>query len=393
MYRHINPLKILHKIRFNFCRREIYLTNSQKQLFEPYTWRKSNTTIRGMDDFPTNDECEDAIRQFAEITETDEAFAHFILQNEKFDLDKALTRYYADEDPEKIYQEFQVQEEQKAEQSEKVSISKQSQSQREELPGELTFFTWNVDGLERKNLSSRFNAVLYVIAKANPEVIFLQEMIPELIPPLKKLMEPMYSIVSDEDQTSPYFCVSLVSKNIKITYQSIIKFENTGMFRSMICIEGQWQKLKLNLINTHLESLKESSLTRKDQLRQCMEKLNFYVERDPPSGSLSIFAGDLNLRDSEAPNLDGKLVKDAWVAAGSPKDNQYTWDTRRNDNTNVGYAARCRFDRLFFAGPYRSIDFQLQGLQRIRGINCFPSDHFAIYCKFKNPELEDSTEK
>lgn len=76
-----------------------------------------------------------------------------------------MTRYYADEDPEKIYQEFQVQEEQKAEQSEKVSISKQSQSQREELPGELTFFTWNVDGLDRINLSSRFNAVLYVIAK------------------------------------------------------------------------------------------------------------------------------------------------------------------------------------------------------------------------------------
>ena len=76
-----------------------------------------------------------------------------------------MTRYYADEDPEKIYKEFQVQEEQKAEQSEKVSISKQSQSQREELPGELTFFTWNVDGLDRINLSSRFNAVLYVIAK------------------------------------------------------------------------------------------------------------------------------------------------------------------------------------------------------------------------------------
>lgn len=60
---------------------------------------------------------------------------------------------------------------------------------------------------------------------------------------------------------------------------------------------------------------------------------------------------------------------------------EFTWDMIRNDNKKAG-KARLRFDRVYYIAPYRQVDFLLAGTQRIRGISCFPSDHFAIVCRF-----------
>lgn len=60
---------------------------------------------------------------------------------------------------------------------------------------------------------------------------------------------------------------------------------------------------------------------------------------------------------------------------------KYTWDMLRNTNKEIG-KARLRFDRVYYAGPYRHINFLLAGTQRIRSIHRFPSDHFAIVCRF-----------
>jgi hypothetical protein len=63
-----------------------------------------------------------------------------------------------------------------------------SQNDAEEFPEELVLFSWNIDGLDDANRTKRFTAVLYLIAKANPEVVFLQEMIPNLMAQLKELV-------------------------------------------------------------------------------------------------------------------------------------------------------------------------------------------------------------
>lgn len=78
-------------------------------------------------------------------------------------------------------------------------------------------------------------------------------------------------------------------------------------------------------------------------------------------------------------------VKDAWITAGSNNENKFTWDMRRNDNKQAS-GARMRFDRVFYKGPYADVRFSLQGTQRIRGIHCFPSDHFAVVCRFSDPK-------
>jgi hypothetical protein len=54
------------------------------------------------------------------------------------------------------------------------------------------------------------------------------------------------------------------------------------------------------LINTHLESCKENQGVRQAQLVECFKKMNAYIARDSPDNEgLTIFAGDLNVRDPE----------------------------------------------------------------------------------------------
>jgi hypothetical protein len=92
--------------------------------------------------------------------------------------------------------------------------------------------------------------------RQNPEVIFLQEMIPQLMPDLKNLMGQMYHVISQEPNCGTYFCVTLVSKasrvgygildglkkfinlqDIKITHKETIPFENSLMGRGMLIVE------------------------------------------------------------------------------------------------------------------------------------------------------------
>ncbi|VDK59866.1 unnamed protein product [Anisakis simplex] len=147
--------------------------------------------------------------------------------------------------------------------------------------------------------------------------------------------------------------------------------------------------MKVHLLNTHLESMKEHSDIRKAQMQECFDLVKEWND----GRSLIVFGGDLNIRDNEADiecyyeilNVgtlpDG--FQDAWVAAGSQHKWRFTWDSSANDNVEAG-GARCRFDRLYFhgGGVFSSVDFSLHGKDRIRRVLCFPSDHWAVLAKF-----------
>jgi len=313
-------------------------------------------------------ESENAIQQFAEITQTDEAFAHFVLQEVDYDLNRALKDYF-DNCPAISSNDIL---------HDKI-LTSQALINEDDFPNELTLLSWNIDGLDEISQNKRFTAVLHVIANVNPEIIFLQEVVNQHLKPLDDLLGKMYNTFIS-DPKAPYFCVTLVSKNIMVKASEVIPLQNSEMLRSATIVEAKWQNLRIKLINTHLESLAEYSNTRKSQLLQCMERMKTFISENPVEKALIVMGGDLNIRDSEIQNLP-KSVNDAWLAAGSPKNDQYTWDTRRNDNKQARFA-RCRFDRIYFVGPYEKIDFKLDGTERIRGVNCFPSDHFALVCRF-----------
>ena len=84
-----------------------------------------------------------------------------------------------------------------------------------------------------------------------------------------------------------------------------------------------------------------------------------------------ILAGDLNIRDKEVASvglpdkvqvrksgiisrqssfcLNNQLRQDVWVATGSRKEVEHTWDTLRNTNTEIPgkFKPRMRFDRVY----------------------------------------------
>ena len=84
-------------------------------------------------------------------------------------------------------------------------------------------------------------------------------------------------------------------------------------------------------------------------------------------------------------------AQDMWEACGAKSVLQYTWDARRNTNSplhNPRNGARLRFDRAYFAQNRNSRvvepkHFGLQGLVKVPGHQCFPSDHWALYYEFK----------
>ena len=48
-----------------------------------------------------------------------------------------------------------------------------------QAPTQLTFVTWNIDGLDQKNLKRRTRAVIETVQKVAADIVFLQEVVPE----------------------------------------------------------------------------------------------------------------------------------------------------------------------------------------------------------------------
>uniref|UniRef100_A0AC35EWL0 Endonuclease/exonuclease/phosphatase domain-containing protein n=1 Tax=Panagrolaimus sp. PS1159 TaxID=55785 RepID=A0AC35EWL0_9BILA len=215
------------------------------------------------------------------------------------------------------------------------------------FPDSITLVTYNVDGLESDNLKQRFQSVIDILITIKPDIILLQEVVDAHMDLIEKELAPHYHVIVPK-YTTTYYTVTFVSKII---------------------------------INSHLESLKDKSRQRKEQLTECLQKM----ERNLDQNTLVIFGGDLNIREYEVPKLRPE-IKDAWIAGGSNEDTKYTWDCQKNRNKpHIPRSVRCRFDRIYFSGPYKRVDFSLAGNQTIPNKRCFPSDHFAVLCKFWDP--------
>ncbi|EFO24254.2 endonuclease/Exonuclease/phosphatase [Loa loa] len=313
---------------------------------------------------PSNAECEEALKKFVQFTKTDEACAHFFLQDFNWQLQPALDRFFS----------------YAPETKERTNSTKASSHLVENEPDKdfsLTVMSWNIDGLDESNLTIRFTAVCYIISKISADVVFLQEMTPDLVPQIRKNLGGEYSILVATPNL-PYFTVVLLKPFIELISHKAIPYGCSGMGRSMQLVETSAHGHKMMLLNTHLESMKEHSDVRLTQIQECFEQLTEWDD----GKTIIVFGGDLNARDSEIGELPPGF-KDAWVAAGSKPKFKFTWDTLLNDNKAAG-KARCRFDRIIYksAGVFSGVDFSLEGQNRIRTSLCFPSDHWAILVHF-----------
>ncbi|XP_007525991.2 tyrosyl-DNA phosphodiesterase 2 [Erinaceus europaeus] len=243
----------------------------------------------------------------------------------------------------------------------------------------LSVITWNIDGLDLKNLKERTQAVCSYLALYSPDVVFLQEVIPPYYSYLKKRARS-YEIITGSEEG--YFTAIMLKKSrVKFRSQEIIPFPNTQMMRNLLCVNASVLGNELCLMTSHLESTRGHAKERMNQLKIVLKKI-----QEAPESATVIFAGDTNLRDQEVAKCGGlpDNILDVWEFLGRPKHCQYTWDTQMNSNLGIAAACKLRFDRIFFRAAAesghiipRSLD--LLGLEKL---DCgrFPSDHWGLLC-------------
>lgn len=243
----------------------------------------------------------------------------------------------------------------------------------------LKFLSWNLDGLDEKNLERRTKAVVETIIKLEPDVVFFQEVVPISAAILESELPEYKCIKSGEEN---YFTMTML-RVFTIFYDKhqIIDYPQTMMGRNLLVTEAHISKVKFQLLNTHLESTADHSETRKEQLKAAFDVCSRFND-----DYTVIFGGDLNLRDGEA-RVPCDFY-DLWEFCGSSPEFRYTWDMKRNTNhCSFGkFKPRCRFDRVYIRHSIpkrvRPKHFALTGFQKVPNTQSFPSDHWGIIAIF-----------
>ncbi|XP_026275618.1 tyrosyl-DNA phosphodiesterase 2-like isoform X2 [Frankliniella occidentalis] len=375
----------------------------------------AETSIMSDDeDIPDVTICQQRVEEFAQITGTDEACAQFYLQDRKWDLERSINAFFEakasggvnlmedhdSEAPVVVVNIDQAVANQLAAVP-PVALPLPKQAIRPlshkhlqcstKPPPEMTFITWNIDGLNSHNLKKRTKAVCVVIFESSPDVVFLQEVIPSTLSYIENKL-PEYKCIASGD--GEYFTATLL-RRFTTYYDShrVVDFPGSLMGRSLLVTEAHIGPLKLTLLNTHLESTADHAAERVNQLNKSLKEVT-----DAAKNRVVIFGGDLNLRDKELVLCGGlpNGVVDLWEAGGSRPECRYTWDMTRNTNTEMAgrFKPRCRFDRVYlrqsFPPAVKPKYFGLIGLQKVMGTQSFPSDHWGIKVHFDILDQDDS---
>ena len=251
----------------------------------------------------------------------------------------------------------------------------------------LKLLTWNIDGLDDRDGHKRTLAVCEKVQEMQPDILFIQEVIPQSWNTLTSHLKNYEHFCKDNAFYSYYFHIISVHKDILklIGDIKITDFPGSEMGRHLLSCQVQFGKIPIYLLSSHLESILEEAPERKCQLNEVFSQMSALREK----GAICIFGGDLNVRDDEVRSVgvpDG--IIDVWEACGSPEAHRYTWDSKTNDNFpwKSPDEPQVRLDRLYLCPAdeekIRPQSFTLIGTDRIPSIGRFPSDHYGIYVEF-----------
>ncbi|XP_062845765.1 tyrosyl-DNA phosphodiesterase 2 [Trichomycterus rosablanca] len=346
--------------------------------------------------------------QFASITGTDSAVGQCYLAENDWNMEKALNSFF-EADMESVFEVENEQEENRPsskrkenpqadaqESKRKVSsdqvncidltddtpaCSDSKSSEEDEGDGKLSLISWNVDGLDTLNLIERARGLCSYLALYKPDIVFLQELIPQYVQYLKKRAVSYLFVEGNEEG---YFTGLMLKKSrVKLEKSEIIPYPTTQMMRNLLCAQVSFKGQELFLMTSHFESCKNQAAERKKQLKVALQKIT-----EAPDSMTVIFGGDTNLRDTEVVQVGGlpSGVIDVWEGLGKQEHCKYTWDTKANSNKNVPYISRCRFDRIFLrpakTGPKMVPEHMaLVGMEKL-DCGSYTSDHWGIYCSF-----------
>ena len=251
----------------------------------------------------------------------------------------------------------------------------------------LRLLSWNIEGLDERDLEERTTAVCQIILVKQPHVVFLQEVIGPTLSILQRKLSK-YHVFAPSVPPVAYFVVILIKQDPtralapgSLTSHS---FPGSCMGRQLIKLPLSFHGTDYLLLASHLESMKDYSAERKIQLRAAFDAMM----KAKGEGKFCIFGGDLNIREAEVKSVkvpDGIL--DAWQVCGSKVDTKFTWDLKMNDNLDWPYPSRpqARYDRVYCTSPggaLKPTTFELVGQDRLHNCDRFPSDHWGMWVEF-----------
>eukprot|EP01055_Gregarina_sp_Pseudo9_P004880 Gregarina_sp_Pseudo_9__4879@NODE_50_length_4806_cov_19_581708_g47_i0_p3_GENE_NODE_50_length_4806_cov_19_581708_g47_i0NODE_50_length_4806_cov_19_581708_g47_i0_p3_ORF_typecomplete_len405_score40_34Exo_endo_phos/PF03372_23/1_3e09_NODE_50_length_4806_cov_19_581708_g47_i030414255 len=279
----------------------------------------------------------------------------------------------------------------------------------------IGILSWNIDGLSEDTAMPRTLAVIDCIRNLKPACIFLQEVIPATEGMFRKYLSGPYHLLTQGEKSNwvpsskwpsathamkmPYYCMILLSKfhfeaPANKTTADTFYFPNTQMGRALLSVRtvAKAGGFPVRLATSHLESTNDQvcSTRRKAQIAQVFD----WIQEEALSlgdRGLLVFAGDLNIRDTEVKEHDDFLkasgIFDVWEKLGSKEATKWTWNRRINCNlgkcSNRG--ARLRFDRMYCwrggDAPVEVCSLELTGTELIdaNDFKYFPSDHFGLW--------------
>ncbi|XP_046875752.1 tyrosyl-DNA phosphodiesterase 2 [Hypomesus transpacificus] len=347
--------------------------------------------------------------EFASITGSDSAVAQCYLAENEWEMERALNSFF-EADMEAVFEVadspewdsspkvkrqkvdntkadcIDLTEEEPASSSSKSTAAKvEPKSPRDPgLDGKLSLITWNVDGLDTDNLGDRARGLCSYLALYTPDVVLLQELIPQYVQYLKK-RAVSYTIIEGGEEG--YFTGLMLKKStVKLLNSEIVGYPSSQMMRNLLIAQVRFMGQELCLMTSHFESCKGQSEERMKQLKVVLKRM-----KEAPGHVTALFGGDTNLRDTEVAKVGGLPagVSDVWERLGKQEHCRYTWDTRANSNKSVPYVSRCRFDRVYLRPamegsrtPLLAPDhMDLLGQEKL---DCgrYTSDHWGIYCSF-----------
>ncbi|XP_076735231.1 tyrosyl-DNA phosphodiesterase 2 isoform X1 [Maylandia zebra] len=257
-----------------------------------------------------------------------------------------------------------------------------TQKPSEEEDFKLSLITWNVDGFDLEKRPERSRGLVKYLNLHNPDVVFLQELVP---PYVQFLKEQLVNYLMIEGGRNGCFTGMLLKKSrVKLVESEMVAYPTTKMRRNLLVAQVIVNGQKLCLMTSHFESCKENTAERLKQLHVVKRRL-----KHAPDDVTIVFGGDTNLRDAEVTKVGlPATVCDVWERLGKQEHCRYTWDTSANNNKTFPFVARCRFDRIYLRPaikrgiPRLAPDHMaLVGLEKL---DCgrYTSDHWGIYCTF-----------
>lgn len=225
----------------------------------------------------------------------------------------------------------------------------------------------------------RLEALISVIGDHAPDVVCLQEVIPDVYRQLSQTLGDTYAFVFPARIEVAYGCC-ILSRH-PIVEGTEIEFPESRMGRRVTAVvidTGDNNGERIVVATSHFESefkrINPVKTTQYIQARQVLDKL--YGTHGPV-----VLCADTNiLRHEEKYWLTADpLWSDAWRVCGADPESEYTYDTKTNINLmarDIQKEIRSRIDRIVYRGAsLTATDFTLVKGRIEKGE---PSDHFGI---------------